>query len=171
MSDDALTQRWIKQVGANSPWLMIGMALVTILASLLAATGYVKARNAQERITALEVQRRATDTSRVATCYPTARSRDVVVGGLSGLALSMGVTIDSLRHTLEQNQNETLAPVYRENLAKLIPAKTKLEKTILLYADAAPTIESCDELAARLGINPAPFRKAPRSGSPKAGQS
>lgn len=157
MSDDSLTQRWIRQVGANSPWLMIGMALVTILASLLAASGYVKARNAQERVTALEVQRRATDTSRVATCYPTARSRDVVVGGLSGLALSMGVTIDSLAQ-------EPSSALTRQNLKELILAKAKLERTILFYADQAPTIESCDRLARDLNVNPAPFRKPPKSG-------
>ncbi len=154
----------MKWVGENSVLVMVALALLAILASLLAATSFVKATNAQDRVTALEIQKRTNDTSRVATCYPSARSRDVVVGGLSGLALSMSVTISATAVALAQDPTGPLAATRRRNLQKLIPAKAKLERLILLYAANVPTLASCDALARELGINPRPFRKAPAPG-------
>lgn len=152
---DALTTKWTKQIGENAPWIMIGLALLVVLMGLLAVSGYRKASNAQSRLTTLEVEQQTSNISRVATCFPSARNRNVVIGGLSGLVTQMDVTINATITNIQVN------PTREQKLAlqRLLPAREKLQKTILIFADNSPTLDQCEALAKNLGVDPRPFRK------------
>ena len=138
---------------------MIGLALLVVLMGILAVNASRKASNAQSRLTVLEVEQQTSNISRVATCFPSARNRNVFIGGISGLVTQMDVTINATFNAIQIDKDNPLNEKRKANLRRLIPARAKLQSLLLIYADNVPTIPQCEALAKRLGVNAAPFRK------------
>ena len=107
------------------------LCLATVM-TIIAASGYIKARDAQQRVNAVEFARaaeaRARDIERVSTCFRTAAVRPQVVRIFTAIA----------------NVQD-------------FGAKEAIKKLIRAYDSTTPTKAKCIRLAVTLDIDPGPY--------------
>jgi hypothetical protein len=151
MSD---TFQWIKQ----RPTLTWVRFLGVIVIVSFALSGYTVVRQSQAAA-ARAADRKAANTSQVARCYQQVRdSPDVlrILGLLDTLAKN---SILANRQALELDGDDPLRPIRKSSLRRLVPARKSLGKFIARSRRSVPTIESCDQMARALRVDPKPFRK------------
>jgi hypothetical protein len=135
---DGRPTRWAsRQIDRHANTILFIMLVVSLLAATWAAIGWNKARDAQERVTTIEVQRalekKAADTNIVSMCFATARNRPQVIKVLTAFAAQLDDTI----------------------------ARGVILNMITEYDSTTPSHADCIRRARELGINPAPFDKDP----------
>lgn len=126
--------------------LVIGMLMFALVIALgVAVAGWVAARNAEQRVTKLEIARLADKAaqeqgqkiSQVTTCFNAAKQRPLLTTVLRALA---GGESD---------------PAVRSAFDQLI---LQYEKEPTPGIRGTPSEEACERLARKLGIDPAPYR-------------
>lgn len=120
------------------------LAFALLIALGVAVAGWTAARNAEERITKIEVERAADQAAReqgekiaqITTCFNTAKSRPLLTTVLRAMAAGES------------------DPAVRTAINLLI---SNYENAGVPGVDGQPTQEKCVALAKRLNVNPAPY--------------
>ena len=130
-----LATRWVRFSSRWAGAIMLFLLCLATVMTIIAASGYIKARDAQRRVNAVEFARaaeaRARDIERVSTCFRTAAVRPQVVEIFEAIASQQEFT-----------------------------AKVAIRKLIRAYDASTPTRAKCVRLAVDLDIDPGPYLNA-----------
>ena len=134
-------RKWIAWVNHHQNVVVTGLAFLLVVALVVAVAGWTQARNAEQRVTKVEIQaaadRAAADQgkkiSQVVTCFNAANGRPLLTTILRALASrefdpSVRAAFDSLISQYEDSSTPGIV--------------------------GPPTIDKCRALAVRLGVNP-----------------
>lgn len=128
-----VTRHAMNFIDEHANTIIFLMFVVMLLTAIFASIGWNQARNAQQRVNVIELdraaERKAADIQRVSTCFTTARNRPRVIQILEGLAASLDDRV----------------------------TRSALDDQIEAYDESTPTRTGCLALAAELGIDPKPF--------------
>jgi uncharacterized membrane protein len=130
----------------NASLLLFLMSGILVVALVVAVLGWNKAKTAQQRVTAVEVQLEAERVGKniadVTTCFNRAYGRPALSAVLRTIA---GVTIDSTDRTI-------------------------INRAIEKYNRDTPTVDACRALAVERNIDPTPYINNPPTEAGNGGE-
>lgn len=131
-----LVVRPLKWAGRYAAPIILLLLVLSTVMTIVAASGYTKARDAQRRVNRVELARltekKAADVDRVATCFRTVQVRPQIIEIFTAIA----------------NQQE-------------FGAKEAITELIMEYDRTTPTEAKCIEIANSLGIDPSLYLNPP----------
>lgn len=149
MNDDAnetAVQRSLAWVGEHAKPELIVLLTISIGLAIWATAGFLAARDAQHRVTAIEVNRAAEDASKqaadVTTCFASARGRPRIIEILRAIAGTIDDTVP----------------------------RAAVNDLIHDFQTRTPTVPTCVKIAHRYGLDPKKFDPGPGGGRTKPPQ-
>lgn len=135
---------------------LVGACAVIVAISLgLSAWTFVRQSQAD---TIRQADVKAQNTTKVASCFTSVASSPAVIGALNLIDTLATNSIKANNAAIKEQPDSPLTATRKASLERLIPARRDLRKLIRQSKARIPKVAACFQLAAQLGVDPAPFQ-------------
>ena len=148
-----MTMRWVRGRPALTYVRFLGV--IVIISFSLSGWTVVQQSEANAERTA---DRKATNTAQVARCFQQVRDSPDVLKTLRLLDVLATSSIIANKQALAAGGDPEIKRIRQASLNRLVPARMSLRNLIGRSESAVPTQQTCEQRAASLDVDPAPFR-------------